>query len=44
LRVSKRALKGPSAYAIAVAAFVADRFVEVPFPFIIAAAALRDFS
>jgi chromate transporter len=40
LRVSKRALKGPASLAIAVAAFLAIAFFGVPFPLIIAAAAL----
>ena len=40
VRVSKRALKGRWAVTIAIAAFVAIAFLAVPFPLIIAAAAL----
>jgi chromate transport protein ChrA/rhodanese-related sulfurtransferase len=43
LRVSKRALKGRIAYVIAMAAFVGIAFFHVPFPLIIAAAALVGF-
>ncbi|MDQ3558284.1 MAG: chromate efflux transporter [Pseudomonadota bacterium] len=43
LRVSRRALKSPAAYAIAIAAFVAIAFLAAPFPAIIAAAALAGF-
>lgn len=43
LRVSRRALKGPAASVIALAAFVAIAFLGVPFPWIIAAAALAGF-
>jgi chromate transporter len=40
LRVAKRALRGPYDFAIAAAAFVAIFFFAVPFPLIIAAAAV----
>ena len=40
LKVSKKALKGPVAWGLAVAAFVAIFVLDVPFPFIIAAAAV----
>ena len=40
VRVSKRALKGPAAVAIAIAAFAAIAFFAVPFPLIIVAAAV----
>lgn len=40
IRVSRRALKGGGAVAIAVAAFIAIAFLKLPFPLIIAAAAL----
>jgi chromate transporter len=43
LRVAKRALRGPYDLAIAAAAFVAIFFFAVPFPFIIAAAAVIGF-
>ncbi|MYZ50407.1 chromate transporter, partial [Propylenella binzhouense] len=43
VRVAKRALKSRTAYAIAVAAFVAIAFLSVPFPLIIAAAAAFGF-
>lgn len=39
LKVSKKALKGPVAWGLAVAAFIAIFMFDVPFPFIIAAAA-----
>jgi chromate transporter len=40
LRVSKRALKGPAMWAVAVAAFVAIAFLRIPFPLIVLGAAL----
>ncbi|WP_151987696.1 chromate efflux transporter [Rhizobium sp. EC-SD404] len=40
IKVAKRALNGRFAYAIAIAAFVAIAFLQVPFPLIIAAAGL----
>ncbi len=40
LRVSRRALKGPASLAIAVLAFIAIAFLNVPFPLIVAGAAL----
>jgi chromate transporter len=40
LRVSRRALKGPAMVAIAITAFAAIAFFSVPFPLIIAAAAM----
>ena len=43
LRVAKRALRGPCDVAIAAAAFVAIFFFAVPFPLIIAAAAVIGF-
>ena len=43
LRVSKRALKSRTAYVIAVVAFVAIALFGVPFPLIIAAAAMAGF-
>jgi chromate transporter len=43
LRISRRALKTPPMYAIAAAAFVAIFFIDVPFPLIVAGAALVGF-
>jgi chromate transporter len=40
IRVSKRTLKGPFPYAMAVAAFIAIAFLKVPFPLVVLAAAL----
>ncbi|MFN7803576.1 MAG: chromate transporter, partial [Planctomycetaceae bacterium] len=40
LRIGRRVLKNPAMYALAAAAFVAIRLFAVPFPWIIAAAAL----
>lgn len=40
IRVGKRAFKGPAMFAVAVAAFVAIAFFEVPFPLIVLGAAL----
>lgn len=40
LRISKRALKGSAMWAVAVAAFVAIAFLQVPFPVIVFSAAL----
>ena len=43
LRVAKRALRGPAHWLIAGAAFVAIFFFDVPFPLVIAAAALLGY-
>jgi chromate transporter len=40
LRVSKRALKGPAMWLVAIAAFVAIAFLQLPFPLIVLGAAL----
>jgi chromate transporter len=40
IRVSKRALKGPFAYTLAVAAFIAIALLKVPFPMVVLGAAL----
>ena len=40
LKVSRRALKGPAALAVAATAFVAIAFLDVPFPLIVLGAAL----
>jgi len=44
LRVGRRALKGPAAYALAVAAFVALFAFSVPFPLVVLAAGLVGFA